>query len=67
MRNYEPRWSRCLSQKRQREEKCHWQELHFNLVDTMNENSALKKENNFSQELFKLNHGLLKYQQLNEK
>lgn len=33
----------------------------------MNENSALKKENNFSQELFKLNHGLLKYQQLNEK
>lgn len=33
----------------------------------MSEISALKKENNFSHELFKLNHGLVKYQQLNGK
>lgn len=67
MRNYEPGLSRCLSQKRQREEKCHRQELHINFLDTMSEICALKQENNFSHELFKLKHGLVKHQQLNEK
>jgi len=29
--------------KRDSEKKCHWQELHFNLLDTMSEISALKQ------------------------